>query len=416
MLQKLKYKIECIVNTSNYRWNINDINAKMKYVQERMKNPVSQEEYNRLHLTLIHYLNMLDNSGRIRYTGIYNLYDKIFQQKFSVERLQQTVKVESKLLFKEPCKTSEEYIQLLIDMASKLSRKKIEEDFDIPKEFPKINLLENQLVQINKDFYGNLGDSEIFQYIEKIFDLQSNYINFSNIKRTGQNSIAGSCFSDYIFNKAYVSLVKSGTLFDCQVLAHEVMHGVDFYFRQKMFGEYYWGFSEVPTYTIQLLLYDFLKEKNFDSKQIEKLRNFQYVMASYLSKLTLNKIKKRLIEEGRIEASYSLYAKDVINGITLRELDLLKSIQSYVLSYGLFLQINNNKNAGISNLKYFMKNPLPNNQIPNFSSIGLGNQTLIQLSDRLSQSFLTINHNNIEQSVCPDNIIYDKKLNLFLKK
>ena len=60
-------------------WNIKDINSKKSYVTERLKNCSDPKEREMLQLSLISYLALLDNSGTLRYTGLYNTMDKITQ-------------------------------------------------------------------------------------------------------------------------------------------------------------------------------------------------------------------------------------------------------------------------------------------------------------------------------------------------
>ena len=61
---------------------------------------------------------------------------------------------------------------------------------------------------------------------------------------------SGLTFNDYLFGKLYINLIRKNNLFDFQVLNHEVKHGIDFYAQSKLPSENYYGFHEVPTYTI----------------------------------------------------------------------------------------------------------------------------------------------------------------------
>ncbi len=74
-------------------WNIKDINSKKDYVLERLKHCSDSKEKEKLELSLITYLALLDNSGTLRYTGFYNAMDKITQNKFSAKREQENAQL-----------------------------------------------------------------------------------------------------------------------------------------------------------------------------------------------------------------------------------------------------------------------------------------------------------------------------------
>jgi len=47
-------------------WNLAEIKQKKNYVLERLKANISDEEKEKLELSLITYLSLLDNSGTVR--------------------------------------------------------------------------------------------------------------------------------------------------------------------------------------------------------------------------------------------------------------------------------------------------------------------------------------------------------------
>ncbi len=91
-------------------WNIKDINSKKSYVTERLKNCSDSKEREILQLSLISYLALLDNSGTLRYTGLYNAMDKITQNKFSEKREHENAQLEQDLFFKDGAVISDEYL------------------------------------------------------------------------------------------------------------------------------------------------------------------------------------------------------------------------------------------------------------------------------------------------------------------
>ena len=61
----------------------------------------------------------------------------------------------------------------------------------------------------------------------------------------------------------------------------------------------------------------------------------------------------------------------------------LLELESGVISYGLYTQIQTNKEQGLSNLKSFMKTIIPKTKTPNFSFINLDNQAIMDLSKQI---------------------------------
>lgn len=55
-----------------YKWNLKEIRKRKRYVLERFKNTNDIKEKEALSLAFMNYMNMLENSGTIRYTYFYN--------------------------------------------------------------------------------------------------------------------------------------------------------------------------------------------------------------------------------------------------------------------------------------------------------------------------------------------------------
>ena len=235
------------------------------------------------------------------------------------------------------------------------------------------------ILNVSHNFYRDLGDQEILKKAEKILNDESS-INVSKIARRGMADCSGLTFNDYFFGKSYINLTKKNNLFDYQVLNHEVMHGVDFYMQDKVPSENYYGFHEVPTYTIDYLFIDYLEAKGMDINEVQKLRMQKDNYLQELAKLTQAQIKVALIRNKKYNDSTISSIKEVLNPQLTKQ---LLELESGVISYGLYTQIQKNKEQGLSNLKSFMKTIIPKTKTPNFSFINLDNQMIMDLSKQI---------------------------------
>lgn len=358
-------------------WNLKDINSKKSYIAERLKNCSNPKEKEMLELSLICYLSLLDNSGTLRYTGFYNTMDKITQNRFSERREQDSAQLEMDLFFKNAPVIDDEYLQFLLNISNNISKTP-------PVDFDEENITTfetdyESILNVSHNFYRDLGDQEILKKAEKILNDEFS-INVSKIARRGMAECSGLTFNDYFFGKSYINLTKKNNLFDYQVLNHEVMHGVDFYMQDKVPSENYYGFHEVPTYTIDYLFIDYLEEKGMDINEVQKLRMQKDNYLQELAKLTQVQIKRALIRNKKYNDSTISSIKEVLNPQLIKQ---LLELESGVISYGLYTQIQTNKEQGLNNLKSFMKTIIPKTKTPNFSFINLDNQAIIDLSKQI---------------------------------
>lgn len=372
-------------------WNLKDINSKKTYITERLKNCSNPKEKEMLELSLICYLSLLDNSGTLRYTGFYNTMDKITQNRFSERREQDSAQLEMDLFFKNAPVIEDEYLQFLLNISNNILKTP-------PVDFDEENITTfetdyESILNVSHNFYRDLGDQEILRKAEKILNDESS-INVSKIARRGMADCSGLTFNDYFFGKSYINLTKKNNLFDYQVLNHEVMHGVDFYMRDKVPSENYYGFHEVPTYTIDYLFIDYLEAKDMDINEVQKLRMQKDNYLQELAKLTQVQIKGALIRNKKYNDSTISSIKEVLNPQLTKQ---LLELESGVISYGLYTQIQKNKEQGLSNLKSFMKTIIPKTKTPNFSFINLDNQTIMDLSKQIGSYSMSNDINKQEK-------------------
>lgn len=364
-------------------WNISEIKEKQKYVLQRLKTDVSKEEKEKLELSLITFISLLNNSGTL-YTKFYNLMDKITKDKFSLQRNAPYIEIERKLVYDQIPSFDNEYLQFLLALTTNIATIASEEQM----LFSPLNLSEEDLIKISSSFYSQLGDQEIAQCASRVLS-DPTALNITTTTRNGFQEFGGITYNDYLFDKSYCTMTKNSNIFDAQVLNHEVMHGVDFYMHHKLPSKNYFGFHEIPTYTIDYLLIDYLEQMGFDSNEVEKLRTQKANYLASLASLTLTQIKGQLIRKKGLKSSLNPNINDINEALTPQIKKQLLEIQSGVIAYGLSQQISMDKEMGISNLKQFMKNDIPKEQTPNFSFIGLSDEILLQLSQQMA-----INKNN----------------------
>lgn len=368
-----------------YKWSISEIKEKQKYALQRLKSKtISKEEKERLELSLITYISVLNHSGTF-YTRFYNFMDKLTKDQFSLLKDASYIEMEKKLVYDQMPTFSDEYLQFLLTLTTNLTQAEIE---DTP-EFLPLTLSNEELIQLSTHFYSQLNDPEINQYALKILN-DPTAINITPTVRDGYQEFGGITYHDYIFNKSYCTIMKSDTISDTQALNHEVMHGIDFYMHHKIPSKNYYGFHEVPTYTIDYLFIDYLEQVGLDKNEVDNLRSQKKNYLVSLADLTLAELKGNLIRKKGFKASLNSDMQEINECLTPEIKKQLLEVQSGIMAYGLFQQILTDKKVGIDHLKQLMKQDIPKGQAPDFSNIGLSNNQLLSLSREL-----TLNHEEI---------------------
>ena len=156
----------------------------------------------------------------------------------------------------------------------------------------------------------------------------------------------------------------------------------------KIPSKNYFGFHEVPTYTIDYLFLDFMEEIGFDSAEVDILKRKKMEYLSGLAQITLLQIKNQLIKNKGFKASINPNIENIKEILTPQILKQLLEIEAGLISYGLKLQIDEDKEKGLSNLVLFMNSEIPNNSRPNFSMFGLSDDTLLKLSQEYKTQLL----------------------------
>lgn len=363
-----------------YKWNIEEVKKKQQYLLERLKHCTNPEEKERIELSLVSNISILNNSDSLRYTKFYNFMDRLTKDKFSLSKQSKYIEMEKKLLFENDAYIDESYLGFLLTLANNIASDV--EDTEILTEF---DISNEQMIEMSKKFYQTLGVPRIEQLSQKILSDPSS-MNITNTNRKGFEDFMGITYNDYIFNKSYVKIQKTNTIFDFQSLNHEVMHGIDFYTHQKVPSKNYFGFHEIPTYTIDYLFLEFMNDLGFDEQQVAILQKRKANYLSSLAQITLLQLKTQLISnygyKNSINPTYGMLQK----ALTPQILKQLLEIESGLIAYGLKMQIDVDKGKGLSNLVKIMSNDIPIDKKPDFSFVDLSDDTLLNIS---------MNYNNI---------------------
>lgn len=359
-------------------WDISSLKEKQKYVSERLKNCSSAKEKELLQLSLVSYSALLNNSGTLMHTQIPNLIDKITQNQFKSKKDIEMGRLEQELFCGDEPYLDEQYLSFLLQLCNNVASTDLVEIDGL--SFDTMDITYENLINMSKNFYYQLGDNEIYTIAMKVLD-DDTALNFSTIPRTNMVDCSGLTFNDYIFDKSYCTVTKKNNIFDYQILNHEVMHGVDFYMQKKVPSENYYGFHEVPTYTIDYLFIDYLEKIGLPLEQIQLLRKQKDNYLQELAKITQMQIKRLLIQQKGYKASVEPTIQDIMEILNPNIRKQLLEIQSGVMAVGLYEQIKNDNINGLNNLKQFMKTQIPKTQIPNFENMGLNYDSLIYYSN-----------------------------------
>lgn len=363
--------------------NIKEILDKKDYVINRLKDDITKEEYELRHSLVSlaslemekkDYLNSKLNNGLTQ--------DEITIQKFKEfkEILETTPQNEINI--------DDDYLYYLLQIAVNVFKMDVNYKKD---EFESLNISEEEKVKLSREFYKSLGNKEIFNNANKILNDPSHYEFVDEI--TTRNSLGFTAY-DRIFNKPYMIIKKSNDLVECQAFNHEVMHGIDYYIKPYKAKDDYVYYNEIITHTIDYLFFDFLEEKGYDKNQINVLRRKKYYFTKYVSGNIQMEISLRLNKLREIIFFNENNIKDIKKVIDKRLLVELFHLESFVIAYGLYKQIKDNKEKGLSNLNKLLTNKIPNNLNTDFSFIDLDRKTIIELSKELGNMNNEIINNN----------------------
>ncbi len=376
-----------------HTWNIKQIRENKRYIENRLRNSnIEDKERERLRLSLVTNVSLLCISDSLFHTRFGYVINGLLAKKFSLCKEQKYSKIESDIFLKSNDYVDEEYIKFLFQIAQNLSQN-CDDNIDEDYEFCKVDLSEDEMIKISENFYKEFGDAEIYEYAQRTLK-GSDSLKFQDKDITGYDECKGLNLNDSIFGKSYCIISNSHDLYTLQALNHEVMHAIDFYACDKLPSENYYGFHEIPTYTIDYLFIDYLEELGFDKEETEKLRNKKISYLQRLAKLTILKIKNEVLKEKGLNAIRKMTPKDIKESVSFETMKHLLELESGIISYGLQSQVKNNPGVGINNLKQIMKKPLPKDKKPDFSNIGLTDDMLLEFSNQIGSYVTQVNLEN----------------------
>lgn len=369
----------------NYTWNVKEIREKLKYVSQRLKKETDLRQKEILMHSLLTYINLLHTTD-IKNLKFTSLMDKLTQGRFSLIRDKKYKEI-SDIVF-----DFKDYVyddNLLINLLQNIKNSTFQTKEEI---LATLKLSPQELVEISKGFYKWLGDKEIYDYASEMLDNKS-HLQFKDLKyqKNDFGIASGMTYYDPLFKEAYIGITQEFTLFDAQVLNHEIMHSIDFRMHQKLPSNNYYGFHEVSTYTIDYLFFDYLEEKGYDLTEINKLRDRK---TEYVSRLASYSLLQLQLSNGNNFSFQNVSIENLKQSINNDIRKNLLEVQSCLIARSLYAQIKNNKEFGIANLKRFMKTNIPINQVPDFSYIGVSRQELLNTSKEIGNELSFVQRKN----------------------
>ena len=347
-------------------WDVDKIKQQRKYVVQKLKTCSDPLERERLEFSFCTYHNILEN-GLVKNMKISKfLMNAVTRGNFSCKKEEDCEKILAKLILNKENYLDNDYFNFLIDIARNVC-----DSLDDSSRFIAFYEMDNDydgLTKMSQKFYEDLGNSEILKFSNEFFSKDSNFQFNESYSGFNDNMCQGLTFFDPVFDTAYCSVIKNNCIFDYLAVNHEIMHYIDFKIGKKFHANNYYGFHEVPTYTIDFLFMDFLEEQGFgeDVKDIRKDR------ASYFKNLVSPFIP--------LFINSSIKSINKYNDISFDMFKKLLEIESFVISYILYERIKQDKEKGLDDLVEFMKTSLPKDKKPDFSFIGISDDDILAAS------------------------------------
>lgn len=352
-------------------WNIKDINDKKRYFISMLRNEsLSVEDREKLQLSLFSCYQMLDSSGTIMYTTFPKLFDIISDGSYTTKKENSYSKIVENIDLSGSISYNDR--RFLVELALCIANE--ETNYQV-LEFKKLDIDDSKLLSFAHDFYKQLGDIEIYNIVINLLARQR-YFNFTKNMGYKKEYLGGTMYWDYVFNNAYLNIYRHDTICDINSIIHEIMHAIDFSFMPKIKTRYNSGTIEIPTFTTDFLVIDYLEHMNFDINELNKLKKQKYLNVQFIADQILNLLKRRCSEIGKNSNV------DFVMELLTPEINLLLiKLKTAIVSYGLYLQIKCDRNKGINNLKKYMQMGILKNQSLDFSFIELSDQKLMEMAN-----------------------------------
>ena len=364
-------------------WNKKEIISRIKYVRNRLKVTTDDNEKRSLIISLLSYYEMI---------GIwFNTKIKLFNIEigdYLIDKDMILNKFKNELIYIHNDCYDIQYISYLFDLV-----------LTVYNEFPWNNIKKEENEQVDNEYFSNSNIIFIVKYFYKcldnefsnmanvILDDNNHYVTFEEVSKATFNenyAIYGITYIDPSYRDAFIVCFRQNSITDIFTLTHEVMHGIAANYSDWDNIERNHVFYEIPPLVIEMLLADYLERNKFSNEEIEKLK----MNSIYELKLKICNIIKIITKFEKNEKNN--YLIDIDNIDDNIYLDLLY-VESYIVAYGLYKQIIEDKDNGIENLKLLMKNNLSLDKNPNFDLNGLDNNKLLELAKEIGINISNVN-------------------------
>ena len=361
------------LNMGKYKFNIKELQDKIKYSKELLKGQTSREDKEKIEMSLIAYLSLLDSTS---YTKLSNLLNQLTGGKFSQNRYKKyecLTEIVNEVSMNGTDYIDDQYLQFLLQLTNNVAEPYLQN----PNYTP-MNISDDQMVQVAHSFYANLGDDELNHYFQQIASRPNSIAIISDV-RNGNENFRGICNYDFVSNAPYITVTRQNEISDLYVLSHEAVHGIDFLMKPKLYSQTYYGFHETAPYAMEYLMADYLENMGIDKTEVDKMRKEKTDYICGLASQVQFQIKHKLREKGiNIKDGYSV--EDVRQILDSGLMKNLLEVESGIMAYGFYQQTKLDKQQGLDNLKRFMKSNIPKDRAPDFTHYGLSNTTLLELS------------------------------------
>lgn len=257
------------------------------------------------------------------------------------------------------------------------------------KKYKKMDISDEQVVELTKRFYNWLDNDEINVYAQKILNDPSHY-SFTAPFIANFKYASGITFYDSITNEVYILNHSENNIRKLHTFIHEIAHGVDFYTKPYLSNDKYRLIAETIPCTIEYLSYDFFNELGIDETDIDTIKEARKKYIKDVANDTYKEICLELLNKLKIRRFTRENIKDINNVINHYIIKDLMSIESRIVAYGLYKQIIEDKEVGLNNICKLIKNKIQDIP-PDFSFIGLDRNKILELSRELGNSYSNTN-------------------------
>lgn len=359
--------------------NRRELIAKKKlFIRKLRDKNLTDDERRKISFSLMNITSILTENDNLLNIKLYNYIDKMLFGTLTILNGNHLQDIYDEIPIDYDIKLDDDYLYYLYQLLDNIKGNDNGFSYD---EFKYTNPSDEQIVGLSKIFYSDLGNENIKELANKIFSDSSHY-GFTDLFSNESRGSLGVTAYDLVYNKPYSSIVRTGNISSFLSFNHEIMHEIDFYASQYQINDNYSYFVEIPTFTIDFLFMDYLEDMGFDKEQVNALRRYKQGIQFTRVNTLFNNCKDKLNYLGIKEVNKS--NANILNKIfTEYFIKKLLIEESYIIAYGLYKQIKDDKEKGLNNLYKLIKYQIPNNKLPDFSFIGLPRERILELSKEI---------------------------------